>query len=135
MRPHTHNASVPPSLESKGNEGAVKEERTMSGNANSGRQVTPRSLRGDAVIDLDAQYDDLVALVAGIGEMDEAWKKLVAHAWRRAAAINRKRYAAVSSLALADAEQARIDAGVTSLHRERVGYDGPERRRMAEVAA
>lgn len=103
----------------------------MAGNSNSGRPVLPRNLRGDALIDLDCQLDELREMVGAIDQM-------VAHVRRRAASINRLRHQAVDSLTLADAEQDRMDSGLSAMGRERIGWDGTDRRaseRRLQVAA
>jgi hypothetical protein len=82
--------------------------------------VTPRNLRGDARIDLDAQYDDLAAIAEEVYEFDKVWTAVKAHILRRAAHSNRKRHSALSSLDLAD---------------EREAWDGVERRRSTLTAA
>lgn len=79
--------------------------------------LSPRSLRGDAQFDLDAQYEDFVLIVDSIYEFDKVWTAFRAHLLRRAASANRKRNSALTSLSAAEVVDRR--------------WDGVERRAVA----
>lgn len=67
--------------------------------------VTPRNLLGDARIDLEAQLDDLGALVAAVDEFDATWQRTRAHIMRRLAHANRARHQADESIDLAQSDR------------------------------
>lgn len=92
---------------------------------------TPVNHRGDALIDLDCQADELDAAE----KLSSVLVKVAAHLDRRIAAARVQRDSAERSLRLADSAQARIDAERAAMRAAKAAYTGPERRRVLAEAA
>lgn len=89
--------------------------------------MTTRNMCGDAQIDLDGIYDELVSMVTGLDELDAVWQRLRAHVLRRTANANRHRLQAAS--AIADVQEQ--VSSWNGIERRRTPQDGA----AAEIAA
>lgn len=93
--------------------------------------VTPRNLRGDALIDLEGQYDDFAEIVHTMDQVDSVFQQLKARVLRSASKANRKRRKAAASL---DAAQ-RVEDAPWDGKRERRLSDRRRARRSLRAAA